>query len=215
MSRYNNMNIFYLDKMSYPQRGFTLVEALVVVALNTVLLLVITNTVTQLYKNYGYTFEQSNEIEVARKGLGTWVRDAREMTTGANGAFALVTAGTSSIGFYSDIDKDNSIEYVEYSLGTSTTLRKYTYNPTASSTYSTTTASGVEIMSEYVQNGKQNVVIFRYYNSSGALVASPQAMISDITYITMNIIVNIDPVRSPGEFMLQGSAAPRNLKTNL
>jgi type II secretory pathway pseudopilin PulG len=197
------------------ESGFTLIEAIVVVALNTVLLLVITSTITQLYKNYGYTFEQSNEIEVARKGLGTWVRDAREMTSGANGAFALVKAGTSTIGFYSDIDKDNSIEYVEYSLGTSTTLRKYTFNPTASSTYSTTTPSGVEIMSEYVQNGKQNVVIFKYFNSNGALVASPQAMISDITYITMNIIVNIDPVRSPGEFMLQGSAAPRNLKTNL
>lgn len=198
-----------------PQLGFTLIETIMVVALNTVLMLVISNTITQLYKNHGYTFEQSNEIEVARKGLGTWVRDAREMTAGANGAFALVNAGTSTIGFYSDIDKDNSIEYVEYVLGTSTTLRKYTYNPTASSTYSTTTASSVEIMSEYVQNGKQNVVIFKYYNSNGVLIASPQAMISDITYITMNLIVNIDPVRSPGEFMLQGSAAPRNLKTNL
>jgi hypothetical protein len=70
-------------------------------------------------------------------------------------------------------------------------------------------------MSEYVQNGNQDRVIFQYYNSNGVLIASPQAMISDITYITMNIIVNIDPVRSPGEFMLQGSAAPRNLKTNL
>jgi hypothetical protein len=197
------------------QAGFTLVEAILVVALNTLLLLVIINTITQLYKNHGYTFEQSNEIEVARKGMGTWVRDAREMTTGANGAFSLVKAGTSTIGFYSDIDKDNSIEYVEYVLGTSTTLRKFTYNPTASSTYSTTTPSSIEIMSEYVQNGRQNVVIFRYYNSNGVLIGSPQAMISDVTYITMNIIVNIDPVRSPGEFMLQGSAAPRNLKTNL
>lgn len=196
-------------------QGFTLIETILVVALNSLLLLVIINTVTQLYKNHAYTFEQSNEIEVARRGLGTWVRDAREMTLGANGAFALVKAGTSTIGFYSDIDKDNSIEYVEYALGTSTTLRKYTYNPTASSTYSTTTPSVTEIMSEYVQNGIQNVAIFKYYNSSGVLIASPQAMISDVTYITMNIIVNIDPIRSPGEFMLQGSAAPRNLKTNL
>ena len=197
------------------QAGFTLIETIIIVALNSVLLFVIIATITQLYKNHSYTFEQSNEIEVARRGMGTWVRDAREMTTGANGAFALVRAGTSTIGFYSDIDKDNSIEYVEYVLGTSTTLRKFTYNPTASSTYSTTTPNSTEIMSEYVQNGRQTIVIFRYYNSSGNLIASPQAMISDITYITMNIIVNIDPIRSPGEFMLQGSAAPRNLKTNL
>lgn len=209
------MSTYYNQQQKSTSSGFTLVEVIMVVALNTILMMVIATTVTQLYKNHSYTFEQSNEIEVARRGLGTWVRDAREMTTGANGAFALVLAGTSTIGFYSDIDKDNSIEYVEYRLGTSTTLRKFTYNPTASSTYSTTTPNSVEVMSEYVQNGRQNVVIFRYYDSNGALVASPQAMISDITYITMNIIVNIDPVRSPGEFMLQGSSAPRNLKTNL
>ncbi len=203
-------------KNKFKKSGFSLIEALVIVALNTVLLLVITSTISQLYKNHGYTFEQSNEIEVARKGLGTWVRDAREMNSGANGAFAIVRAGTSTIGFFSDIDKDSSIEYIEYSLGTSTTLHKYTYNPTGyPATYSTTTASLVEILSEYVQNGKQNIDIFKYYNSNGVLIASPQTMISDITYITMNIIVNIDPVRSPGEFMLQGSAAPRNLKTNL
>lgn len=176
-----NMNTVFFSKKQNAQHGFTLIEAVMVVALNTVLLFVITNTITQMYKNHGYTFEQSNEIEVARKGLGTWVRDAREMTTGANGAFALVRAGTSTIGFYSDIDKDNSIEYIEYVLGTSTTLRKFTYNPTASSTYSTTTPSSIEVMSEYVQNGRQNVVIFRYYDSNGSLVASPQAMISDIS----------------------------------
>jgi type II secretory pathway component PulJ len=155
------MNNFFGNSKFIYQAGFTVLEAIVVVALNTVLLLVIVNTVTQLYKNHGYTFEQSNEIEVARKGMGTWVRDAREMTTGANGAFALVRAGTSTIGFYSDVDKDNSIEYVEYVLGTSTTLRKFTYNPTASSTYSTSTASLIEVMSEYVQNRQQNVSIFR------------------------------------------------------
>ena len=210
------MKVSQFQKRCILGQGFTLIETLVVVALNTALLFVITATVTQLYKNHGYTFEQSNEIEVARKGMGTWVRDAREMTSGANGAFAIVKAGTSTIGFYSDIDKDNSVEYVEYVLGTSTTIRKYTYNPVGyPATYSTTTPSSVEILSEYVQNGKQNVDIFKYYNSNGALIASPQAMISDITYITMNIIVNIDPVRSPGEFMLQGSATPRNLKTNL
>ena len=206
----------HLLKNNVNQSGFSLIEALVIVALNTVLLLVITSTVTQLYKNHGYTFEQSNEIEVARRGMGTWVRDAREMTSGANGAFAIARAGTSTIGFYGDIDKDNSIEYVEYSLGTSTTIRKYTYNPTGyPATYSTTSPSSVEILSEYVQNGRQSVDIFKYYNSNGVLIAFPQAMISDITYITMNIIVNIDPLRSPGEFMLQGSSAPRNLKTNL
>jgi len=73
----------------------------------------------------------------------------------------------------------------------------------------------VEILSEYIQNGLQNVPIFNYYDSAGVELVSPATMISDVRYITMHIIVNIDPLRSPGEFMLQGSAAPRNLKDNL
>jgi prepilin-type N-terminal cleavage/methylation domain-containing protein len=202
-------------KITQYKKGFTLIEVIMVVSLNTLLLVVITSTITQLYKNQSYTFEQSNEIEVARKGLGTWVRDAREMSFAANGTYPLVKVGTSTMGFFGDIDKDNNVEYVEYSLAT-TTIRKKTFNPIGfPATYSTTTPDNTEILSEYVQNAKQNISIFKYYDNNGALIASSTAMISDISYVTMDIIVNIDPLRSPGEFMLRGSAAPRNLKTNL
>jgi hypothetical protein len=66
-----------------------------------------------------------------------------------------------------------------------------------------------------VQNLPQGQLTFRYYTDTGTLIANPSAMISDIRYMRINLIVNIDPARSPGEFMLQGSATPRNLKENL
>lgn len=196
-------------------KGFTLVETIVVIALFSVLALALFGAVTQIYKYNSMTIEQSNEIEVARKGLLTWVRDAREMTFGANGAFPIGRAENHRMGFFSDIDKDLSVEYVEYRLST-TTLYKDTYEPTGNPpVYSTTTPTRTEILSEYVQNLSQGQVTFRYYNDSGTLIASPAAMISDIRYMRINLIVNIDPARSPGEFMLQGSATPRNLKENL
>lgn len=195
--------------------GFTLVEVIVVISINTLLLLVITASIVQLYQTNSYTFAQSNEIDSARRGLTTWIRDAREMTSAANGSFALGEVGSSTLGFYSDIDRDNSVEYVKYVLAT-TTLYKYVYNPVGyPPVYNLATPDSTFVLSEYVQNLLQGQQTFAYYDSSGALVVSPTAMISDIRYITMNIIVNIDPLRSPGEFMLQGSAAPRNLKDNL
>lgn len=206
---------FKKNSNKYPSQGFTLIEALMVVALNTVLMLVITSTISQLYQNHSYTFEQSNEIEVARKGVGVWMRDAREMTLSANGGYPIVKVGTSTMGFYGDIDKDSSVEYVEYQL-VGTTIYKYTYNPTGSPvSYSTTTPDQIETLSEYVRNTSQGASVFKYYDSSGIEVSSPSAMISDISYITISVIVNIDPLRSPGEFMLKGSVAPRNIKTNL
>lgn len=197
------------------RRGFTLVETLIVISLFTLLVFSVTYTVAQIYKMNSATIEQANEIEYARRGLLTWVRDAREMTFAADGAFPLVLASSHSMGFYSDIDKDQSVEYVEYVLAT-TTLRKFTYEATGiPAVYSTTTPTKTEIISEYIQNLSQSQVTFRYYDVNGVLINNPQARISDIRYLTMNIIVNIDPARSPGEFMLQGGATPRNLKESI
>lgn len=190
-------------------------ETIIVISLFTVLSLAIFSSVTEMYKYNSLTMEQANEIEVARRGLLIWVRDAREMTFGANGAFPIGRAESHRMGFYSDIDKDLNVEYVEYRLST-TTLYKDTYEPVGNPpVYSTTTPTRTETLSQYVQNLPQSQLTFRYYNDSGALIGSPSTMISDIRYMRINLIVNIDPARSPGEFMLQGSATPRNLKENL
>jgi Tfp pilus assembly protein PilV len=197
------------------QSGFTLVEVIVICAINTMLLLVITWTVQFIYKSNAYTFAQANEIEAARRGIAIWTSDAREMTLAANGAYPVAVLETNRMGFYSDVDRDLSVEYVEYSLS-STTLTKKTYNPVGNpAVYSTSTPDLTEIVSLYVQNSLQGVPMFGYYDSGGVALASPSAMLTDVRYITLKIIVNIDPVRSPGEFMLQTSAAPRNLKDNL
>lgn len=204
-----------VTRTSKHQSGFTLIEMIMVIAIHTVLLLAIMSAVTQIYKNNSYTFEQSNEIEAARRSIGIWVRDAREMTLGADGAYPVALLQNNKMGFYSDIDRDNNVEYVEYTLST-TTLTKKTYNPVGTPpVYSTTTADTTETLSIYVQNGLQNVPVFTYYSATGTILASPSAMLTDMRYVVMKVIVNIDPNRSPGEFMLHASAAPRNLKDNL
>lgn len=196
-------------------RGFTLVEMIIVIALNTILVFAVTESIVSLYKNHGYTYAQSNEIDAARRSVSDWVRDAREMTPAANGAFPIVIVEPQRFGFYSDIDHDFGVEYVEFAL-VGTNLYRYTYNPIGyPATYNTATPDESILLSEYVQNLSQSEVTFQYYNTVGALLVSPAAMISDIRYIEMRVIVNIDPFRSPGEFMLKGSVAPRNLKDNL
>ncbi len=195
--------------------GFTLIEVLVVISINTMLLMVIMWTVQFIYKTNSYSFAQANEIEVSRRALALWVRDAREMTFAANGAYPVVLLENNRMGFYSDIDRDASVEYVEYVLSSST-LTKRTFNPVGyPPTYSSTTPDSIDTVSEYVQNASQNIPMFQYYDSNGVALASPSAMLTDLRYVMLKIIVNVDPVRAPGEFMLQGSATPRNLKDNL
>ena len=188
---------------------------LIVIAIYTLLILAITSSITQIYKTNSYTFEQANEVEAARRSIGIWVRDAREMTLGADGSYPIEILQDNKMGFYSDINRDSNVEYVEYSLS-STTLTKKTYNPIGNPlVYSTTTADTTETLSTYVQNGLQNIPVFTYYNAAGTVLTSPSAMLTDMRYVVMKVIVNIDPARSPGEFMLHASAAPRNIKDNL
>lgn len=195
--------------------GFTLIEMLVVIAINTILLLVIFSTITSLYQTNSYTFVQAQEVDAARSGIVKWTQDAREMTFAADGSFPLVSLSTSTMSFFSDTDRDDDIEYIEYVLS-STTLYRNVHKPTGTPpAYDFATPTAVEIVSEYVQNDLQNTPVFTYYDSAGNILLSPAAMITDARYIEMAVIVNIDPVRSPGEFELRSSAAPRNIKDNL
>lgn len=197
--------------LAKPHRGFSLVETLVVLALFTVLSLVITNAIASFYRQHAYTIAQSYQVEHARGGVELLVRDLREMTFAENGAFPLVDMGTSSISFYSDIDRDASVELVEYEL-TGTTFHKYVYNATGTPpAYDTDTADEERTLSEYVQNGLTAVPIFTYYNEAGDEIPAT-ASITEVRNIEVNVIVNIDPIRDPGEFMLTSGANLRNLK---
>jgi type II secretory pathway component PulJ len=196
-------------------QGMTLVEAIVVIGLYTVLILVIFSSVQSLYQTNSYTIAQANEVDSARRGLTRFTRDVREMTPAEDGTFPVVRKEPHRIGFYSDIDRDNSVEYVEYQLATSTILYKRTYNPIGNPpTYNLSSPDQEEILSEFVQNIVQATSTFYYYDTNGALLG-PTDLLTEVRYIRAQLIVNIDPLRSPGEFMLRTSVAPRNLKDNL
>jgi hypothetical protein len=118
------------------------------------------------------------------------------------------------IGFFSDIDRDDSVEYVEYEVS-DTNLIKEVYSATGSPpVYDFVTPTETYSISTYVQNIAQGTTTFTYYDQSGQ-PATGGTLVSDIRYIDAKVIVNIDPIRDPGEFMLRSSAALRNVKDNL
>lgn len=192
----------------------TLVEVVVVLGIYTVLSLVITYTITNFYKLNSYTREQAEEIENARRGMTQWNRDTKEMIGAEDGTYPVAVIDRHRLGYYSNTDQDDSIEYIEYVLA-STTLRKFTYEASGNPpVYNLSTPTKEEILSLYVQNIIQATSTFTYFDNAGMQMSSTSPIIN-VRYITAQIIVNIDPLRSPGEFMLRSSIAPRNLKDNL
>ncbi len=196
------------------KRGMTLVEVMVSVSLFTIIMLAVTSSIAALYKYNSYTISQTYQVYHARRGVESLVRDVREMTFADDGSFPLARMENNIIGFYSDIDRDDSVEYVEYELATTTILYKRVYNATGTPvTYNLTEPDEIHVLSEYVQNMLQGTSTFFYYDRSGNL-ANSSTRVTDIGFIRVQAIVNIDAVKNPGQFMLRGSAALRNIINN-
>ncbi len=192
----------------------SLLEMVVVIGIYTILSITITGAIAEFYKLNSYTVSQADEVENARRGMIQWGRDAKELTVAENGSYPVAIIDEHIFGYYSDTDLDNSVEYVEYRLAT-TTLRKYIFNPIGTpATYDFTNPDKIETLSLYVQNILQSTTTFAYYDNAGMQLSSTSPVV-DVRFITAQLIINIDPERSPGEFMLRSSIAPRNLKDNL
>ncbi len=195
--------------------GMSLIEVVMVISIFTVLSLAITLSIADFYKYNSYTIEQSDEVENARRGVTKWAQDSKELTGGEDGSYPIAIMQDHVFGYYSDTDLDNSVEYVEYRLA-STTLRKYIYNATGTPpVYNKTTPDTIETLSLYVQNINQGTSTFSYFDTNGSRLSTTTALVRNVRYIQAQFIVNIDPNRFPGEFMLRSSVAPRNLKDNL
>src|SRR5690606_7729874 len=96
--------------LSHHRRGMSLVETIVVLAVFTILSTAIMTTIASFFRYNAYTIAQAYQVDHARHGMESMVRDLREMTFSDVGAFPLLSRSTSSVSFYSDIDRDNSVE---------------------------------------------------------------------------------------------------------
>ena len=99
-------------------RGFTLIETLVAIAVFTVIMGAVAGSIVILYRTYGFTLQQSQAIEEARRGIEVMVKEIRGATFGDDGAFIIEKAQDQEFVFYSDIDGDGKVERVRYFLGT-------------------------------------------------------------------------------------------------
>lgn len=203
------MRLTFLNNKRIQSRGMTLVEMVVVIALFSVLSIAIMTVVSSFYRYNAYTIAQAYQVDSARKGIELLVRDLREMTYSDNGAFPLVTRATSSVEFYSDIDRDNSVELVRYEI-VDQTLFKYIYEASGIPAVYPSEPSRTETISEYVHNDLEEVVMFTYYDNQGGQLSGTG--VSEVRHIDVAMVVNVDPVREPGKYHLRSSASLRNLK---
>jgi len=188
----------------------TFVETLVVVAITSTVGILLASGLAFFYRTNAFVFEQSTAIDSARKGIEFAMRDLREASYSDDGAYPFLSAATSSVAFFADIDADPAVEKVRYMLLGSTLYRGITQsigNPPSYANQSEATST----IASSVRNFSFNTSVFRYFDASGVELVLPLNVV-DVASVSATIIVNIDTNRAPDEFILTGSATLRNLR---
>ncbi len=193
--------------------GMTMIEMLVTLSIFIVVMLAITFSLFSFYRYNAYGIEQATAIDSARRGIEPTINNIREAAYSDEGAYPIVSASQNSFLFYSDIDRDNSIEKVRLFLDSGVFKKGTTESAGDPPTYDGQPET-VFILAENVRNADQGVNIFRYYDNTGTEILD-LTDVSSITFVKMSVIVNVNPSRNPIEFILNASASLRNLKTNL
>jgi len=198
-------------------RGFTLIETIVVIVIFTLALGTVFGLIVMAYRVQGYTWQQSQAIEEARRGVETMVKEIREARTGEDGSYTINKTEDKEFGFYSDIDRDLDIEKVRYFIeGDPDSLegalfKKGVINPVGIPATYPTSSEVVTTLAKYIRNSPP---IFRYFDENGNELPSP-ARRKDTTLMQVYLIINVDRNRAPQNFELKSDVQIRNLKRNL
>lgn len=156
-----------------------------------------------------------------RRTLHTFTKEVRSTTQSEAGAYALEAAGTSSIVFFSDIDRDGVVERIRYFLSTSTrpdvfdVIKKGRIEPSGS-VYNPAT----EVVQTVVRGVRNSATtpLFAYYDATYDGTTAPLPVpinIPIVRLVKMEILIDADGARGEGTRSFVTQVNLRNLKDNL
>jgi type II secretory pathway pseudopilin PulG len=204
----NNTNYKFKSKS-----GYSIVETIILISVFTVVLIVLMSSILFFYKANNFNVEQAFAVSTARKGVEIMVSNIREATYADDGAYPIFNISSTTMTFFSDIDNDDSVERIRFFLDSDSIFKKAVLESSGDPPVYVGTES-ISFISSDVRNIEENTNIFNYYDDTGTEITDYDN-VSDVAFIGVNLIVNINPARLPNEFTLKSSATLRNLKVNL
>lgn len=191
-------------------RGFSLLETLVVVSIVALVGVSMQYAIQYFYRANAYVLQGTAAINSARNGVTTIASNVREATYGDDGSYPIAAAATSSMTFYADVDKDGGVERVKAYLVGMTFYKVVTNaagNPLSYSGQSPATTT----LATYIKNGT-STPLFRYFDDSGTELTGTVTL-SDVSSVTVTLKADVNPNRAPEIYTLTQTASLRNLRT--
>lgn len=194
----------------------TLTEVLITLAIFVAVMIAVVTfdlDITKYQASISGSYQTEQDAQIILK---TMLTELREMAPGADGSYALVNAGSTTISFFSDPDNDGVEEQITYSLS-STTLYKAVIQPSGTPpVYNQANQSTTTILVG-VQNGIA-IPVFQYfdqnYNGTSSPLTQPVTTAS-VHLIKANLTLLLGGNSNPAPVTYTVQASLRNLKTNL
>lgn len=195
--------------------GFSLVEVLIAMGIFSLIIGSIMAVFLGALRAKDIIFEQLRVQSEARAEAQNFIDEIRRANYSSIGAYPIEAAGTSTIIFYSDIDRDTFRERVRYWLS-GTTLKKGVIKP-AGTPLSYPPAS--EVITDAVHDVINTSSIFYYYdqNYNGGATSTALAQPVDVTAVRMagiELKIEKDINKSPTPLYVETKTEIRNLKNN-
>jgi len=204
------------NKFKNNSAGITLVEVLVSIALFTVIMLAVTvfqRDTIMFQATISNSLGGSNDARTILKVMG---HELRSMSASNNGSYPIVSASTSTVTFFSDVDDDGLKEQIRYFISNNM-IKRGSIKPTGPTFIYLPANETFSTLAINVKNSDSSP-LFEYYDNSydGTSAPLPQPLVlNDVRLIRINILIEADPNRSPQPLLYTSQITLRNLKDNL
>lgn len=197
--------------------GFTLIETIVSIFAFAIIMIGLVALISQMITGSRKQSDLLADTDQARKVSFGIINELRNAQTAANGAYALETAGDQQIVYFSNADRDSSIERIRYYLQNGKLYRGVVeYNGTS---YATNSEFSVLVQNDVANSS--TTPLFYYYDGS-YVGSSTQASLTQpvsvtaVKYLKINLqVYNKAGIKNTNFFTLTAGGTVRNLKTNL
>ncbi len=200
--------------------GFSLFEVLLVMALFSSTLFVVIrfrSNLDLLQNIVNQKLQSRQDIDQAFQRLVTDIRSAGPSSLGG---YAIEAAATSSLTFYSDIDKDGIFERVRYFLASSTsattTLQRGIVEPAGNPLVYATSTEIVATAAANVVN-TSTVQLFAYYDANYTGSEAPLSVpitTTAVRLVKISLLADVNPNTAPVSTLFSDMVSIRNLRSN-
>lgn len=213
------MKLFFLHRKlarrsASQRRGFTIPEVLIsslFVALIGIAFWSTFRSTFMLSRRLQASLTIQQELQVLMRRFSAEVRSAAPSETGS---FAIASASTTQLTFYTDSDNDGIVERIRYYIQ-GNQLRKGTLRPTGSPLAYTGSESTRTLVKNIIST---TTPVFSYYSSTyaGTSTALVQPVtVSAVRLIKMTLVVDDDTTQAPPPVESTTQVTVRTLKDNL